>query len=74
LAALPDENARVDRLCELNVLRQVENVATNPFVLDAWSEGAELTVHGWCYSLENGLVTDLGFRVSHVDHLADLKR
>ena len=64
LAALPDERARLDRLCELNVLRQVENVAANPFVLDAWSAGAELSVHGWCYSLATGLVTDLGATVS----------
>ena len=48
LAALPDEEARNDRLCELNVLRQVENVATNPFVLEAWENGGELAVHGWC--------------------------
>lgn len=59
LAALPDEAARHDRLCELNVLRQVDNVATNPFVREAWEKGADLAVHGWCYSIENGLVTDL---------------
>jgi carbonic anhydrase len=74
LSALPDEDARVDRLCELNVLQQVENVATNPFVLEAWEKGADLTVHGWCYSLANGLVTDLGARVSHSDDVADLRR
>jgi carbonic anhydrase len=59
LAALPDEDARHHRLCELNVLRQVRNVTTNPFVLDAWRRGAALSVHGWCYSLENGLVNNL---------------
>jgi carbonic anhydrase len=58
----------------LNVLRQVENVATNPFVADAWEQGADLTVHGWCYSIADGLVTDLGARVSHLDHLDTLKR
>ncbi len=63
LDALPDEAARLDRLCELNVLRQVENVATNPFVLDAWAAGEALSVHGWCYSLADGLVKDLGVRV-----------
>ena len=64
LAALPDDDARHDRLCELNVLRQVRNVSTNPFVLEAWERGADLTVHGWCYSIENGLVTDLHAQVS----------
>jgi len=74
LMALPTEKQRHDRLCELNVLRQVENVATNPFVLDAWEKGADLTVHGWCYSIENGLVTDLDARVRHVDEVASLRR
>ena len=74
LLALPTEKAQHDRLCELNVIRQVENVATNPFLLEAWNRGADLTVHGWCYSIENGLVTDLGARVRHVDEVAALRR
>jgi carbonic anhydrase len=64
LDALPDEKARHDRLCELNVLRQVENVANDPIVTGAWAEGTELIVHGWCYSLATGLVNDLGVAVS----------
>ena len=59
LAALPTEKARHDRLCELNVLEQVRNVNANPFVRDARDAGEPLDVHGWCYSIENGLVTDL---------------
>jgi carbonic anhydrase len=74
LQALPTETEQHDRLCELNVIRQVENVATNPFVLDAWQRGADLTVHGWCYSIENGLVTDLGARFRHVGEVAALRR
>ena len=74
LDALPTEDARVDRLCELNVVRQVENVATNRFVNEAWEKGQELTVHGWCYSIANGMVTDLGARVSHIGQLDHLKR
>ncbi len=60
LDALPDAHARHDRMCELNVMRQVRNVAASLFVRDAWARGAPLTVHGWCYSLETGLVNDLG--------------
>jgi carbonic anhydrase len=60
LAALPDERARWDRLVELNVARQVKNVAADLFVQDAWARGQPVHVHGWVYSLENGLVTDLG--------------
>jgi carbonic anhydrase len=72
LKALPDDTARHDRLCELNVLRQVENVATNPFVLEAWEKGADLTIHGWCYSIKNGLVTDLGPNVRRPEDAVDL--
>ncbi len=50
---------RLDRLTELNVMQQVRNVATDVIVLDAWAGGAELAVHGWVYSLETGLITDL---------------
>jgi len=74
LDALPDEAARHDRLCELNVLRQVDNVATNPFVLEAWEKGADLAVHGWCYSIENGLVTDLRATVTCVEDVGRLRR
>jgi carbonic anhydrase len=70
LDAIADPKERLARLCELNVLAQVENVAANPFVVEAWEQGAQLTVHGWCYSLENGLVTDLGMRVSQLGDLA----
>jgi carbonic anhydrase len=73
LAELPDEDSRCERLCELNVLRQVENVAANPFVIDAWEHGAELAVHGWCYSIRNGLVNDLRARVTCIEEAAGLR-
>lgn len=65
LQALPDISLRHDRLCELNVIRQVRNVAFNPFVLAAWEAGKSLTVHGWCYSIRDGLVQDLNVSVSN---------
>jgi carbonic anhydrase len=64
LDTLAPGRAREDRLCELNVLRQVRNVAASVFVKDAWSRSQQLSVHGWVYSLSNGLVTDLGVEVS----------
>jgi carbonic anhydrase len=42
----------------------VRNVASDVFVQDAWERGQDLSVHGWVYSLNNGLVTDLGVSVS----------
>jgi carbonic anhydrase len=64
LAACEGERARLDRLCELNVMRQVRNVAADVFVQDAWARGQPLQVHGWVYSLATGLVNDLGVTVS----------
>jgi carbonic anhydrase len=59
LTAIPDEKKRLDLLCELNVRRQVKNVASDVFVQDAWARGQSLHVHGWVYSLGSGLVNDL---------------
>ncbi len=59
LEAIADARARADRLCELNVIRQVINVASDVIVQEAWARGQNLLVHGWVYSLANGLITDL---------------
>jgi carbonic anhydrase len=64
LEAIEDGRPRMDRLCELNVIRQVRNVASDVFVQDAWARGQEVNVHGWVYSIANGLVTDLNVTVS----------
>jgi len=64
-----DDHHRHDRLCELNVIRQVMNVASDVFVQDAWARGQEVNVHGWVYSLANGLVTDLDVTIRNQDDL-----
>jgi carbonic anhydrase len=64
LHTIRDERARLNRLCELNVIRQVKNVASDVFVQEAWARGQELSVHGWVYALTNGLVRDLEVTVS----------
>lgn len=64
LEAIGNMRDRLDRLCELNVVRQVRNVASDVFVQEAWARGQSLSVHGWVYSLETGLVNDLGLTVS----------
>jgi len=72
LDEIADERARLDRLCELNVVRQVRNVASDIFVQEAWAHGQALCVHGWVYALKNGLVTDLDVSVdqaSEIDRL-----
>lgn len=59
LDALPDFEARLNRLCELNVARQVKNVASDVFLQDAWGRGQDIWVHGWVYSVANGILKDL---------------
>ena len=59
LDAIGEVGRRLDRLCELNVMRQVRNVASDVFIQEAWARGQELAVHGWVYSLSNGVINDL---------------
>lgn len=62
---------RQDRLCELNVIEQVVNVCETTIVQDAWSRGQDLTVHGWAYRLETGLVNDLGMSSSSIEEMTE---
>ena len=64
IAALTDTARRIDHLCELNVIEQVANVCQTTIVGDAWDRGQPLSVHGWVYGLEDGLVRDLLTTVS----------
>ncbi|MBA4742906.1 MAG: carbonate dehydratase [Azoarcus sp.] len=60
LDALEAPAQRRDRLCELNVMQQVVNISHNSVMREAWARGQKVTLHGWCYSLADGLVRDLG--------------
>jgi carbonic anhydrase len=64
LAQLQSEQQRHDRLCELNVIEQVVNVCHTTVVREAWESGQELAVHGWIYSLRDGLLRDLAMCVT----------
>jgi carbonic anhydrase len=52
-------DAKADRLCELNILEQVRNVCESTIIENAWKARQPLTVHGWAYSLKDGLLKDL---------------
>ena len=73
LDALPSERHRHDRLCELNVIEQVVNVAQTTVVRDAWARGQPLAVHGWIYDLHDGLLRDLSTGVTNVAELSDAR-
>ncbi|MCG9731339.1 carbonate dehydratase [Shewanella sp. Isolate13] len=60
-----DESERFDRLCELNVMEQVANVTSTTIVQEAWARGQDVAVHGWIYSVENGLLSDLDVTVNN---------
>jgi carbonic anhydrase len=69
LAALPDERARWDLLCRLNVAEQVRNASRTTIVQQAWRTDRPLTVHGLVYGVEDGLLHDLGLRVGAVEDI-----
>ena len=55
-----DESERLNRLCELNVVEQTVHVAQTTVIRDAWARGQTVSVHGWVYSLTDGVIRDLG--------------
>ncbi len=64
-----NDKERMDRLCELNVIEQVSNVCNSSIVQKAWNNGANLTVHGWIYGINNGIIKDLETSISSVEEL-----
>jgi carbonic anhydrase len=74
LACISEEDARINRLCELNVVEQVLNAAATTLVQSAWDRNQQLTVHGWAYGLQDGLVRPLGISISSSEQLAAATR
>ena len=60
LGRLPDDAARMMRLCELNVLSQAINVAETTLLQDAWSRGQSVAIHSLIYGLDNGILHQVG--------------
>ena len=70
LTGPPDAPAALNRLCELNVIEQVANVGSTTIARDAWQRGQELSVHGWIYSLQDGLLRDLNATITAASEIA----
>ncbi len=66
------EKEQIDLLCELNVVEQVNNVCNTTIVQQAWKNGADLSVHGWIYNLETGLLKDLDTCISSLEELEQM--
>ncbi len=74
LEAIEDKDDRLARLCELNVIAQVSNVCHTTIAQNAWARGQELTVHGWVYSLRDGLLRDMKCSVWGPEQIPDAYR
>jgi carbonic anhydrase len=69
LDSLPDYESRLDKLCEINVIEQVVGVGETTIVQDAWERGQNLEVHGWIYTIADGIYRDLGVTVNSLESL-----
>ena len=74
LMQIEDMPERIDRLCELNVIAQVSNVTHTTIVQNAWARGQELDVHGWIYSINDGLIKDLDVTVGSIEQVEEAYR
>ncbi|WPD20728.1 MAG: carbonate dehydratase [Candidatus Electrothrix scaldis] len=69
LDSLGSEKEKLDRLCELNVIEQVVNVCQTTIVQGAWKSGQQLAVHGWIYSIEDGILRDLNICITNTEEI-----
>jgi carbonic anhydrase len=74
LEAIAHETARADRLCELNVLAQVENICHTTIIQDAWARKQDVSVHGFIFGLNDGLLHDLAVRITRSSQTEELFR
>jgi len=72
--SLQNEQDKLNLLCELNVAEQVANVCHTSIVQSAWKAGQDLTVHGWAYSIEDGILKDLNVCVSNSTEISQTHR
>jgi len=70
LDGVADPVERCDRLCELNVIEQVMNVSRTTTIRTAWARGQVFTLHGVIYGLKDGLLHDLGLKLTGSDGTA----
>ncbi|MBC8414178.1 MAG: carbonate dehydratase [Nitrospira sp.] len=72
--SLPTEKDKINLLCELNVIDQVANICNTTVVQRAWTDGRDLAVHGWIYSIEDGILKDLKECITNLDEAAETQR
>ncbi len=72
LDAIADPVQRADKLCELNVVEQVENLCRTTVVQNAWKIGQPLAVHGWVYRVDDGILRDLNICLNSANEMPTL--
>lgn len=72
LDKIENEEEKFDRFVELNVVEQVMDLAKTSIVQNAWKLKQDLWIHGWVYSVSNGLVKDLGVNFGSNEELPDV--
>lgn len=74
IEGIGDDTLRLNKLCELNVKQQVANVSHTNIVQNAWKRGQDLTIHGWIYGIDDGLVRNLMEPISSIEQVAEQYR
>lgn len=65
---------RLDLMCELNVHEQVANVCHTTIIQSAWRRGQDVSVHGFIFSVRDGILRDLGLHYSAARQLPPIYR
>ncbi len=74
LSEIKDLDSRVNMICEENVRAQVLSIAQNPYVKDAWRRKQSVAIHGWIYSIRDGLLRSLDMSVSKPSKAEQLRQ
>jgi len=72
--ALESEKDKTNLLCEFNVIEQVSNVCQTTIVQNAWKAGQKLSVHGWIYNIEDGILKDLDVCFTSLEEISKTYR
>ena len=68
-----DYDERLDKLCRINVIEQVVSVGETTIVQDAWDRGQYLQVHGWIYTIADGIYRDLKVTIDSLSKLDEMR-
>ena len=74
LNAVPEGGKRINRLCELNVIEQVNNICHTTLLQHAWEKGQSISVHGWIYDTSDGILRDLDICISDLSEISKFQR